>query len=328
MLLRVVDLLLCLSACLLPICCGQEEACDGDSDTCRYADPDEVAEVVCDDDHPSCSEWARLGECEANPAYMEVSCAKSCATCHMKDPATRCLVTKNQIPAVLRGDMDLLFNRIVEEFQEFDVTVISRSPWLVALDGFISEEEALALQSGGHDADFAFEASKGGTPLDELDTTTTMGRNSSTAWCAQQKCLNNPHIDAVAARMTHLTTAPKGNFEFLQILRYRETERYGMHHDYLPDQLFKPCGPRVLTVSLYLNDVEEGGETHFRDLGVSVSPKLGRALVWPSVLVSDPTAPDMRTVHEALAVKRGVKYVVNAWVHLFDFKGWHAKGCV
>jgi hypothetical protein len=287
-----------------------------------------MAKVACDDEHPSCAEWARLGECAANPAYMEMSCAKSCATCHKRDPATRCLVTKKQIPAVLRGDMDLLFNRIVDEFKEFHVTVLSTSPWLVVLDDFISEEEAHALQTGGDDADFAFQRSAGGQAPGEDTTTGAFGRNSSTAWCAQPKCLENPHVNAVAERMSHLTTVPKGNFEFLQVVRYRETERYGMHHDYLAEQRFKPTGPRILTLNLYLSDVSEGGETHFPELGVSVSPKRGRAVVWPSVLVSNPTAPDMRTVHEALAVKQGVKYVANAWVHLFDFKGWHAEGCV
>ena len=61
-----------------------------------------------------------------------------------------------------------------------------------------------------------------------------------------------------------------------------------MHHDvgYI-DNAISP-GPRMLTFFLYLSDVEEGGETNFPFLGVSVKPKKGRALLWPSMMDADP----------------------------------------
>lgn len=59
---------------------------------------------------------------------------------------------------------------------------------------------------------------------------------------------------------------------------------------------------------LYLNDVEEGGGTHFSDLGITVQPKTGRAVVWPSVLDGNPDKKDFRTSHEALPVIKGIKY--------------------
>ena len=67
-----------------------------------------------------------------------------------------------------------------------------------------------------------------------------------------------------------------------------------------------------MTVFLYLNDVEEGGGTDFPDLGITVQPKRGRALLWPSVKNEDPDEKDPRTMHQALPVKKGVKYGANA----------------
>ncbi len=61
-------------------------------------------------------------------------------------------------------------------------------------------------------------------------------------------------------------------------------------------------------VFLYLNDVDEGGGTHFNKLGITVQPKTGRAVIWPNVYDADPSAKDSRTQHEALAVIKGVKY--------------------
>ena len=91
-----------------------------------------------------------------------------------------------------------------------------------------------------------------------------------------------------------------------------------------------PCGPRVLTLLLYLNDVTEGGGTSFPDLpggGVVVQPRKGRAVLWPSVLDSDPRLKDGRTMHEALPVITGEKYAANAWLHLYDFKTPNNMGC-
>lgn len=35
----------------------------------------------CDDKNPQCADWASKGECNKNPAYMNVSCKKSCKKC-------------------------------------------------------------------------------------------------------------------------------------------------------------------------------------------------------------------------------------------------------
>ena len=96
------------------------------------------------------------------------------------------------------------------------------------------------------------------------------------------------------------------------------------HLDYFPPHGQKAHGHRVLTVFLYLNDVEEGGETHFRDLlgkdgagsaeGIAIKPKAGRMVIWPSVLNEAPNDKDRRTFHGSLPVKKGIKYGANAWV--------------
>ena len=83
-----------------------------------------------------------------------------------------------------------------------------------------------------------------------------------------------------------------------------------------------------MTLFLYLNDVEEGGETSFPELGISVKPKRGNALLWPSVLDEDPLEKDPRTDHEAKEVIKGVKFAANAWVHSEDFQSPHALGCI
>ena len=69
-----------------------------------------------------------------------------------------------------------------------------------------------------------------------------------------------------------------------------------------------PQGVRLYTFFVYLSDVEAGGGTKFNDLGIQVTPKLGRAILWPSVKHDDFVAGDMRTHHEALPVEQGIKF--------------------
>ena len=80
------------------------------------------------------------------------------------------------------------------------------------------------------------------------------------------------------------------------------------HNDYIPYQLNRPCGVRVLTFYIYLNDVEEGGGTNFPHIDATVSPKRGRAVLWPSVFNEDPHIKDTRSDHQAMPVIQGVKY--------------------
>ena len=119
------------------------------------------------------------------------------------------------------------------------------------------------------------------------------------------------------------------NMEDLQILRYEEGQRYHSHHDYIENQRDRQNGPRILTFFLYLSDVEAGGGTRFTALDpmITVEPKKGRALLWPSVLNSKPRDRDPRMDHEALPVEKGTKFAANGWIHLFDERGPQKGGC-
>ena len=116
---------------------------------------------------------------------------------------------------------------------------------------------------------------------------------------------------------------PQANQEPVQFLHYETGQYYKRHMDQTrPD--FRPCGPRLLTLFIYLNAVEEGGggETVFPDLDppLRVAPrKAGMALLWPSVLGRDLATPDLRTAHEAAPVLRGEKFALNLWVHQHNY---------
>ena len=115
----------------------------------------------------------------------------------------------------------------------------------------------------------------------------------------------------------------------MQLLKYDEGQFYKPHNDFIVKHVAQLHGPRLLTFFIYFNEVEEGGGTRFPKLdNLTIEPKQGRVLIWPSVLDEDVNSGDHRTDHEALAVIKGEKYAANAWLHLRDFQTSFDKGCL
>jgi prolyl 4-hydroxylase len=116
-------------------------------------------------------------------------------------------------------------------------------------------------------------------------------------------------------------------FCFAQVLKYEVGQRYTLHHDSIESDNALVCGPRMLTFFLYLSDVDKGGETVFPKLGISVTPKKGRALLWPSITDRNATEIDPRMIHEAKAVVKGRKFAANGWIHVYDYMTPNLWGC-
>lgn len=283
-----------------------------------------------------------------NPAYMLKHCAPVCQTCHYLDFDTRCPVNASA-PTVLTkpGDLNRLFERITT-LDEYSPTIhsmpnsnptttmiadsssILNGPWVVTLENFVSPEECDRLIQLGADLGYLISKDVGKQQFDgTYGLHANSGRTSTNAWCTDA-CYNDTMTQSVMAKMEYVTTIPEANSEFLQLLRYEVGQFYQVHHDFMPHQAYgRQQGGRILTVFLYLNDVEAGGGTNFPKLNnLTIYPKQGRALIWPSVLDELPNTKDPRTSHQALPVERGIKYGANAWLHQRDYKEVVARDCM
>jgi prolyl 4-hydroxylase len=140
-------------------------------------------------------------------------------------------------------------------------------------------------------------------------------------------CFEDPMAQLVIERISNITGIPAVNQEDMQLLRYEAGQFYNTHNDYVEYQVYRPCGVRILTFYMYLSDVEEGGGTSFPNMDITVTPKKGRAILWPSVLDEDPNAIDERTDHRALPVIAGLKYGANTWIHQRDYRAAQDNDC-
>lgn len=111
---------------------------------------------------------------------------------------------------------------------------------------------------------------------------------------------------------------PLENGEGIQILNYKIGGEYKTHFDYFPpgdpgSQLhIANGGQRVSTMVMYLNDVEEGGETVFPSINLSVVPKKGSAVYFE--YCNSQGQIDPLTLHGGLPVVTGEKWIATKWM--------------
>ncbi|CAG5117913.1 unnamed protein product [Candidula unifasciata] len=109
-----------------------------------------------------------------------------------------------------------------------------------------------------------------------------------------------------------LDPASGGKF---QITSYPEGKAYKEHTDCTLGGVDKR--DRVVSVLMYLSDVEDGGETAFPYLGIWAKPKKGRALVWNNM--SPDGVCEEHSKHIASVVKKGSKYILIRWYYYKTF---------
>jgi len=287
-----------------------------------------------------CLAWHKAGHCRGrgrglvtdaggNQIDVPKECARTCGLCAPasgRNPPTtredRCR-RDNTSAAIPAGALNSLFEGILADYPEYEPTALSTSPYVLHLKNFISEEEAAAFQRV---CSKSFERSLAGDQLNPV-------RTSFQCWCNFGGCFTDPLVHRVTRRINNLTNTPYDNGEDLQVVRYEPGQFYRRHHDQ-NTAVWAPQGPRVLTFFMYLNDVPSGGETGFPNIQspageghLIVQPKRGHAILWPSVLDSQPMEADGRTDHEAMPVHEGVKFGANMWIHQFSFKTPSERGC-
>ncbi len=127
----------------------------------------------------------------------------------------------------------------------------------------------------------------------------------------------DPFIRKLQRRIDDLLGINPAFGETLQGQRYLQGQEFKPHADWFPpgstdsERERKRGGQRSFTTMVYLNPVEDGGETDFPNLDLAIAPRPGTLLVWNN---ADPDGvPNPWTVHAGNPVIRGVKYVVTRW---------------
>jgi prolyl 4-hydroxylase len=144
----------------------------------------------------------------------------------------------------------------------------------------------------------------------------------------------NELVRSIEERIAQLTSIPVINGEGLQVLRYSGGGHYRTHCDWFDPNykgnkpVLEHGGQRIMTVIMYLNDVQKGGETYFPKgipeglplsddekrvmKGFKVIPKQGRALWFHNV--DEQGTPDPTTAHSGEDVLKDEKFIMTKWI--------------
>ncbi|MDO5506572.1 MAG: 2OG-Fe(II) oxygenase [Pseudoxanthomonas suwonensis] len=191
-----------------------------------------------------------------------------------------------------------------------DVLLRVESPHAVVVDGILDAKQChqLIASARGHlQPARVIDGKHGGECFDE--------RRSSELVSYQRA--ETPWIDAIERRIAALTGIPLEHGEGLQVMRYGVGAEYQPHFDHF--RLSEPGeaahlahgGQRTATLVMYLNDVDDGGETVFPEAGVAVTPRRGRAVYFAYADAEGNC--DTRAFHGGAPVRRGEKWIATKW---------------
>jgi len=167
---------------------------------------------------------------------------------------------------------------------------------------------------------------------------------------------SHPLLHTIAIRAGNLTGIPAHHSEDLQVVHYEPGQHYWAHtdsfdiedvpstwEDWMSFQKGYIHDNRYVTLLLYLNDVEEGGETVFPKTNpdwnedtdgfgpvvcannypaIRVKPKKGKAVIFYDLLEDRQLTGqvDPRSLHGGCDPVVGEKWAANFWIHTWPYR--------
>lgn len=140
-------------------------------------------------------------------------------------------------------------------------------------------------------------------------------RRSEQCWLGLSESM---FVGGLERRISEKAGIPASHGEGLQVAHYQVGGYFHGHFDYFEPNYegnkaaLADGGQRVKTFMVYLNDVEQGGETYFPALPQIFKPKKGMALMWDNVLPDGRVDPS--SYHSAEVVMKGEKWIFTKWL--------------
>jgi len=188
-----------------------------------------------------------------------------------------------------------------------NVQVLHESPPVVSIPNFLTPhecQEILALQDDAYQVPSATFAH-------------SLATRTSTSWFLHYKS-----VPTLVQRICKTLSCRRQQLEEPQLVRYAESQEFSWHLDEIPVSNLPNGGQRVATILVYLNSLDEGGSTTFRDLQtptgerLAVQPQQGTALLF--FPANRQGIPDDRTLHAGSPAIAN-KWIAQVWIHQDDY---------
>jgi len=304
----------------------------------HFARKNEGFHSACQLMHPNCVFLSRFSEsCRKTvdpklKPWMTYGCAAACGTCEAlvekMDP--KCPPDEMFHLWSKPGDLNAHFEKIVSDTPaEYRATIwskpnpsftekrggndnvnygvpIKNDIWVVSLDNFISPSDATAL----------------------IELSNRLAAESQArpkrAFC-DQSCGENDAFRRIQKQFEKRLNVPSGHMASWQFIEFGEGDREEKQESYEIQQIAWPVGVRILTVLLFWDAPDQGGQ---EKVGlVTIPPKAGRVVIFPNVVNEFPNGRDDRSTYRNVGVNYGYQHMARFHVHQASLREVRDRGC-
>ena len=200
------------------------------------------------------------------------------------------------------------------ELGHLDIEMVHHDPIIFTVAGILSESECnhfKSLASSNMKRSTVSGFDKENQKRNLLDER----RTSSDCWIEHS---HDEITKEVGNRIADLVQLPLVHAESFQVVYYQSTQEYQAHLDTFDPSIneysyyLKNGGQRIITALVYLNDVDEGGETSFPKINKSVTPEQGKMVIFHDCYKGT-NKPHPNSFHGGLPVIKGEKWIFNLW---------------
>ena len=178
----------------------------------------------------------------------------------------------------------------------YDIEILSKkSPYLIKVNNFLSEYEC----------DYLIKKETNNMLKSKSERKIFNNRISESSIINY----SNNILDNINKRLEDLINFPINQSENYEIIKYNIGGHYGYHFDLLMFNKFKNYNQRVISVIIYLNTVDSGGETHYYKPKIIIKPVKGTAVICYNCY--DTGYPDFSTLHSGFSVINGEKWILT-----------------
>ena len=313
----------------------------------------------CGNQHRMCADWASRGRCGHHDEYTSKSqrlaidlndddlpaptrddvlfmmnmCPLACRTCQQLESFYKCTGKRNpneqpsfesgkDLNAFLEGKRRNVTDSIDNDWTKYEPMFVSypnmekkggesreHDPHVVVLKNFLTGDEADYLQQHAcirqHDND--------------------------TYQCQDDKECTICPCQRILQRIAELTNTTISHLEPMEMLQQSSSnnQENSIQHNFKIDSLWKPAGPRPLTLSIILSDRGGIGFPYLDWL--QIQPTKGMAVLWSNVRTSNLFESNPLTSYEYLPPlaneDESESFVVNVHMILYNYTDAELRGC-
>ena len=214
-------------------------------------------------------------------------------------------------------------------------------PYVVVLQNFLSSDEVDMLRSLPSSAHASGSSANSGWNL-RADAQS----NRVVASCLiDNACSQDDTYTKIMDRISSLVDVDVSHVEPIEMIQFEPPKQPNtitrLEHNFEVTNLYKPAGPRVLSLFIFLSDVNNDDEDRRGSGGLgfpyldwlSIKPKKGMAVLWPNVRSDNLWQLDPLTKFEYFPFQHhgggnNVHFAAMSHIRLYNYTDAYLRGCV